>query len=89
MTHRSSRYDTHTRAERYAQRGVESRRRGDKLQIRVYHRPHPTFRCICGYSTTKANQLEECPICGIRFANGRSPLDERRMRRTQLRKEIP
>jgi rubrerythrin len=70
MTHRAKRFtDDRHREDRSAQRAVESRRRGDRLQIRVYHKAHITrFCCVCGYTTTKAAWLERCPLCRRTFA---------------------
>ena len=64
-----------------AQRAVESRRRGDRLQLSIRRKTNrTTFRCNCGYSTSKAGWLEECPMCGIRFANGPTAPIERSRR---------
>jgi rubrerythrin len=75
--HRSERFmPRRTRVDIYTQRAVESRRRGDSLQIRFHRHQYITqFQCPCGYTTTKAEWLEACPLCGRTFATGASARD--------------
>jgi rubrerythrin len=65
VTQRAQRF---TGYDRCTQLAVESRRRGDCFQIRLKSDHRATFRCNCGYVTTKAMWLEQCPLCGVTFA---------------------